>query len=138
MSGLWMLPVACLVAYPSGASAQLQKLGSGDISVDTIVAAAKEFWSIIGPGGRLHPAYFLEHKGHLIIEGLLIAVILLLSLQRAFKPKSKAKAEAPLTDKVRLLWPASDRVPPQELPVGQVTSQFHHNFLCLGCAMPQS
>lgn len=54
---------------------------------------------VFGPGGKLHPQYFLEHKGHLVIEALLLATILYLFLQHSFKPRPKA--EAPLTDKVR-------------------------------------
>lgn len=56
-----------------------------------------QFWDYVGPGGKLHPAYFLEHKGHLVIEGLLIVVISFLTLQQSFKPK--AKAEEALTEK---------------------------------------
>ena len=99
MSGLWMLPVAALGLAP-GANAQFDRLLKAEVSVDTLMGAARELWAIIGPGGRLHPAYFLEHKGHLIIEGLLVVVILFLFLQRAFKPTRRAKEEAPLSDKV--------------------------------------
>lgn len=63
------------------------------------LAFARDFWAVIGPGGKWHPAYFLEHKGHLVIEGLLLAVILYLILQQSYKVQRKA--EAPLTEKVR-------------------------------------
>mmetsp|Transcript_35360 Transcript_35360/g.89524 ORF Transcript_35360/g.89524 Transcript_35360/m.89524 type:complete len:520 (-) Transcript_35360:455-2014(-) len=62
-----------------------------------IANAAREFWRIVGPGGQLHPAYFLEHKGHLVIEGLLAVIIMYLFLQHSFKPK--ARSEEPLTEK---------------------------------------
>jgi serine palmitoyltransferase len=107
MRPIWMLPAACL-GLATGAHGQVDKLLAGQLSVETLAGVAQELWSIIGPGGKLHPAYFLEHKGHLIIEGLLVTVILFLFLQRAFKPKSQAKAVAPLTDKVR---PAASRGP---------------------------
>lgn len=58
----------------------------------------REFWRIVGPGGQLHPAYFLEHKGHLVVEGLLAVIIIYLFLQHSFKPK--ARSEEPLTEKV--------------------------------------
>lgn len=82
------------------------------LSVDGLKQAAQEFWGIIGPGGKLHPAYFLDHKGHLVIEGLLVLLIVYLALQQAFQVKPQA--EAPLTDKVcshkdclaRWLWPS--------------------------------
>lgn len=57
-----------------------------------------EFWAIIGPGGKLHPAAFLEHKGHIVIEGALVIVILYLFLQSTFKPSSRSHDE--LTEKV--------------------------------------
>jgi serine palmitoyltransferase len=63
-----------------------------------ILLAVREFWDFVGPGGRLHPAYFLEHKGHLVIEGLLVVLIFLLFAQGRSKPK--ARAEEPLTDRV--------------------------------------
>lgn len=62
-----------------------------------VIALAREFWVIFGPGGKLHPGYFLEHKGHLLVEGLLVVVIAFLFLQSAFKPSPNA--EEPLTDK---------------------------------------
>lgn len=68
------------------------------LSARGLVAAAREFWAIIGPGGKLHPAYFLEHKGHLVVEGVLLATILYMFLQTSFKPNPKA--EEPLTDRV--------------------------------------
>lgn len=69
------------------------------LSAHGALAVARDFWAVIGPGGKLHPAYFLEHKGHLVIEGLLLAAILYLVLQQSFKVHRKA--EEPLTDKVR-------------------------------------
>jgi hypothetical protein len=60
-----------------------------------------EFWAVFGPGGRLHPAAFIESKGHLVLEGLLVAIIAYLLFQRSsYKPKTAAAA--PLTEKVRL------------------------------------
>lgn len=61
--------------------------------------AAREFWATIGPGGRWHPAAFIEHKGHLVLEALLVVVISTLLLQHSYKPASR-KGEA-LTEKVR-------------------------------------
>ena len=63
-----------------------------------IIEAITSFWELVGPGGKLHPAYFLEHKGHLVIEGLLLVLILYLFLQHSFKPRPHS--EEPLTDKV--------------------------------------
>ncbi|KAG2495338.1 hypothetical protein HYH03_006608 [Edaphochlamys debaryana] len=62
-----------------------------------LVRAFWKFWDIVGPGGKLHPAYFLEHKGHLVIEGILVLLILYLALQHSFKVHPRA--EDPLTEK---------------------------------------
>eukprot|EP00210_Caulerpa_lentillifera_P006703 g6405.t1 len=48
-----------------------------------------ELWRFIQPGGKLHPASFLEHKGHLVIESLLCFAILYL----IWLPRSRPKQE---------------------------------------------
>jgi serine palmitoyltransferase len=53
------------------------------------------------PGGRLHPTYFLEHKGHLVIEAVCLLVIAYLSLHPRAPHRSR-KQEAPLTEQARL------------------------------------
>ncbi|QDZ24220.1 pyridoxal phosphate-dependent transferase [Chloropicon primus] len=68
--------------------------------VDEIVS---EVWSNVRPGGRLHPAWFFEAKGHLAVELLLFAVILYLITRKSFKPKkekplSKAEQEELIED----------------------------------------
>lgn len=75
-------------------------LFEGLTHASSLSGAIKEFWAIIGPGGKLHPAYFLEHKGHLVVEAVLLFVILYLFLQHTFKPRPKS--EEPLTEKVHL------------------------------------
>lgn len=67
-------------------------------ALDVILAWARDFWILFGPGGKLHPAYFLEHKGHLVIEGVLVVIILYMFLQHSFKPRPHS--EDPLTEKV--------------------------------------
>ena len=62
-------------------------------------AGLQEVWAIIGPGGKLHPGWFLEHKGHLVIEGLLIVIIAVMLLQSRFSPKATEEEEG-LTEKV--------------------------------------
>ncbi|GBF89694.1 serine palmitoyltransferase [Raphidocelis subcapitata] len=57
-----------------------------------------EFWDIFGPGGRLHPDWFIEHQGHLFIEGGLMAIILVLFFQSGYRP-SKEQEEEPLTER---------------------------------------
>ena len=60
--------------------------------------AVREFWATIGPGGRWHPAAFIEHKGHLVMEAALLIDISALLLQHSYKPSSR-KGDA-LTDRV--------------------------------------
>lgn len=62
--------------------------------------ACREFWDIFGPGGRLHPGWFIEHQGHLFIEGGLMAIILVLFFQPGYRP-AKEQDEEPLTERVR-------------------------------------
>ena len=52
------------------------------------------------PGGRLHPTYFLEHKGHLVVEAVFLAVIAYLTLHPRAPHRSR-KQETPLTEQAR-------------------------------------
>ena len=65
----------------------------------TALPHTPQVWSIIGPGGRLHPSWFLEHKGHLVVEGLLIVILAVMLLQSRFSPKATEDEEG-LTEKV--------------------------------------
>ena len=56
---------------------------------------ATEVWVNVRPGGRLHPSWFFEAKGHLAVELLLFAVILYLLTRKSFKPRK----EKPLSKK---------------------------------------
>ncbi|CAD7696398.1 unnamed protein product [Ostreobium quekettii] len=49
-----------------------------------------ELWELIAPGGKLHPAGFLEHKGHLVVEALLVLLIAYLVWQPRSSPSKKA------------------------------------------------
>eukprot|EP00775_Hariotina_reticulata_P007301 gene7301-7514_t len=61
-------------------------------------AVLVEFWEIIGPGGKLHPGWFLEHKGHLVIEGMLMVIIAVMLLQSRFYPNRAKEDEDALTE----------------------------------------
>lgn len=69
------------------------------LTLQDVINAARTFWDFVGPGGKLHPGWFLEHKGHLVIEGLLMFTILYLFLQSKNNPKEQE--EEALTEKVR-------------------------------------
>lgn len=75
----------------------------------------QEAWAIIGPGGRLHPGWFLEHKGHLVVEGLLIVIIAVMLLQSRFSPKATEDEEG-LTEKVCCTASAPSSKQQTELP----------------------
>lgn len=72
---------------------------AGPRELKQTVFVVQEAWAIIGPGGRLHPGWFLEHKGHLVVEGLLIVIIAVMLLQSRFSPKATEDEEG-LTEKV--------------------------------------
>lgn len=66
-----------------------------------LVSLVTRFWDIFKPGGQFHPESFIESKGHLVLEGLLIAVISYLFLQKSFNPKAQKQMQTELTDQVR-------------------------------------
>ena len=66
----------------------------------TVVSLITRFWEIFGPGGRFHPESFIESKGHLVVEGLLVLVILYLFLQKSFNPSFQKQLQTELTEQV--------------------------------------
>ena len=82
------------MSIPSPGSDQMTRV------LDAVVTAARDFWILFGPGGKTHPGWFLEHQGHLVIEGVLVVIILYLFLQHSFKPRSRSEQDQ-LTEKVR-------------------------------------
>ena len=43
--------------------------------LDDPVALYQDCWNLLRPGGAWHPAEFIEHKGHLVLEGALLGGI---------------------------------------------------------------
>ena len=65
--------------------------------LDLIHSTVVHVWSLIRPGGAWHPSKFIEIHGHLVIEGILCAIITyLVVFQSSFKPRKHA--ERPLTE----------------------------------------
>ena len=62
--------------------------------------AGEDVYETFKPGGRLHPTYFLEHKGHLVVEAVFLAVIAYLTLHPRAPHRSR-KQETPLTEQAR-------------------------------------
>jgi serine palmitoyltransferase len=95
----WALTRALLLA---GAALALSFLPAAQHAVPQLAklnAAAVGGWALVAPGGPWHPTAFIEHKGHVVVEGFLLVVITLLLLQGSFKPG--AQEEERLTEKVR-------------------------------------
>ena len=63
-----------------------------------LVSLITRFWDIFGPGGKFHPTYFIESKGHLVLEALLVLVILYLFLQKSFNPSFQKQLQTELTE----------------------------------------
>lgn len=90
--GRLVLAAALLVA--ACFSPQVQRLSPAAVQVHEAVV---DGWALIAPGGKLHPASFIEHKGHFVLEGCLLVVISYLLIQGSFKPRSKEAQ--PLSEK---------------------------------------
>lgn len=75
------------------------------VSISQVIAWIEELliaaWTTFKPGGKLHPEAFIESKGHLVVEGLLLVVISYLLFQNGQKRPKTRKEERPLTEKVR-------------------------------------
>ena len=71
-------------------------------AVHKLRSLARDFWDVVGPGGKLHPEEFLEHHGDVLVQLALVGVLAVLLLQSAFKPSSATK-DAPLSDPVGAL-----------------------------------
>ncbi len=69
----------------------------------SFVSLITRFWDIFGPGGKFHPTYFIESKGHLVLEGLLVFVILYLFLQKSFNPSFQKQLQTELTEQASTL-----------------------------------
>lgn len=65
-----------------------------------IVSLISRFWDIFKPGGQFHPESFIENRGHLVLEGILIVVISYLFLQKSFNPKQQRQQQTELTEQV--------------------------------------
>lgn len=93
-----LLPVATLVSAAAVGLSFLPAAYEVLPQLGGLHEAVLEGWSLVRPGGEWHPAGFIEHKGHLVMEGFLLAVISYLLFQSSYKPTRKAAA--PLTEKV--------------------------------------
>ena len=59
----------------------------------------REGWDLVKPGGALHPAEFIQHKGHLVLEGIILVIIIYFMAQRSSKPVGKRAWDRPLTER---------------------------------------
>eukprot|EP00890_Picochlorum_soloecismus_P000370 jgi/Picsp_1/1333/NSC_04813-R1_serine palmitoyltransferase 1-like len=66
--------------------------------LDDPVALYQDCWNLLRPGGAWHPAEFIEHKGHLVLEGALLLIILYFMAQRSSKPQGQKSRQVRLTE----------------------------------------
>ena len=93
-TGWWAAQDDPATLSASAASPDAMKLGS--LSPDDLLRsfwiyvqmAAHEVWLAVRPGGRLHPAFFFEAKGHLGVELVLVVTIVFLLTRKPSKPNS--------------------------------------------------
>ena len=106
-TALFLLSVGCVLLVLNKASAQSTAETFLPYSLSSVpqavVSLITRFWEIFGPGGEFHPTAFIESKGHLVLEGLLILVILYLFLQKSFNPSFQKNIQAELSEQVSLV-----------------------------------
>lgn len=93
----WLLSRAVLLACGMLALSFSPSARSALPQLAELHDAALQGWVLVAPGGTWHPTAFIEHKGHLLVEGLLLAVITALLLQGSTRPRQGE--EEPLTEK---------------------------------------
>eukprot|EP00889_Picochlorum_renovo_P002677 jgi/Picre1/29707/NNA_005090.t1 len=62
------------------------------------LGAVRRGWDTIKPGGAWHPSGFIEHKGHLVLEGLMMIIIARFMLQGSSKPRKTRMVGEGLTE----------------------------------------
>ncbi len=91
--------------------------------LDEILA---ELWSNVRPGGRLHPDWFFEAKGHVAVEFLLFAVIIFLLTRKSFKPKKEKPLSKKEQDELIEEWAPEPLVPRvRHASTAQISSDQH-------------
>lgn len=92
----WALTHALLLAAALLAASFVPAAREAAPRLAGVHSAALQAWALVAPGGPWHPTAFIEHKGHLVVEGVLLAAITALLLQGSFRPGEKE--EEPLTE----------------------------------------
>lgn len=95
----WTITHALLLAAAVLAASFVPAARQAAPQLGAVHAAAVDAWALLAPGGVWHPAAFIEHKGHLVVEASLLVVISFLLLQGTFRPSKDE--EGPLTEQVR-------------------------------------
>lgn len=83
----WLLTHALLLGAATLAVSFVPAARQAAPQLALLHTAAVDAWTLVAPGGELHPAAFIKHKGHLLVEGLLLVVISALLLQGSTQPK---------------------------------------------------
>lgn len=95
----WTITHAALLAAAVLAASYVPAARQAAPQLDILHERAVEAWALVAPGGAWHPAAFIEHKGHLVVEACLLVAITALLLQGTFRPGVTSE-EAPLTERV--------------------------------------
>ncbi|KAL4545311.1 hypothetical protein Ndes2526B_g02410 [Nannochloris sp. 'desiccata'] len=93
-----ILPLATLVCFAIVALSNIPEAREAVPQLERLHYARVEAWARLRPGGAWHPARFIEHHGHLVLEGSLLLVILYLLVQSSSKP-SRSNSDRPLSEK---------------------------------------
>lgn len=91
-----LLSAATLAAAAAAALSLVPAARHSSPQLAALHAAGVQAWALLRPGGAWHPAGFIEHHGHIVLEGCLLAVIAYLLVQSSAKPQ-RSKQVAPLT-----------------------------------------
>jgi serine palmitoyltransferase len=96
---MWTITHSILAAGAVLALSFLDPARQASPHLAALHSAALDGWHLVAPGGAWHPTAFIEHKGHLVVEGFLLLAISYLLLQGTFRP-GQLEQEA-LTPKVQ-------------------------------------
>ncbi|KAI3430742.1 hypothetical protein D9Q98_009154 [Chlorella vulgaris] len=83
---MWTITHSILAAGAVLALSFLDPARQASPHLAALHSAALDGWHLVAPGGAWHPTAFIEHKGHLVVEGFLLLAISYLLLQGTFRP----------------------------------------------------
>jgi serine palmitoyltransferase len=119
-----ILPLATLVCLAIVGLSMVPEAREAVPELQKLHYARVEAWARLRPGGAWHPAGFIEHHGHLVLEGSLLLVIFYLLIQSSSKPSGR-KSDRPLSEKE--VQELCDEWQPE--PLGAPLTEFQRAFV---------